>query len=127
MDAIESQDFTSRRKHERHSLRNAVHVIDKATGQSVGTVANLSLEGLMLVNSTPLHADCIYQLSLTIAESVLPGLDGGVHDIPLGVDCLWSSPAQSASTSAYWSGCQIIDVSESDFELIKKLISSLAE
>jgi hypothetical protein len=127
VDSMESQDFTSRRKHERHSLRDSVRVIDKSTGQSVGTVANLSLEGLMLVSSAPLSADCIYQLSLTIAESVLPGLDGGTHEIPLGVDCLWSSPAKSASASAYWSGCQIIDISESDFELIKKLIDSLAE
>ena len=122
---MESEDFVSRRKHPRHNLRDAVRVVDIASGQSMGTVANLSLEGLMLVNSEPLHADRIYQLCLTIAENVIPDLDGKTHDVQLGVDCLWSSPAQSTTASAYWSGCQIIDISEADFELIKKLIQSV--
>ena len=124
---MDSQDFVSRRKHPRHNLRDAVRVIDKASGQSIGAVANLSLEGLMLVHSEPLHADRIYQLCLTIAENVIADSDGRTHEVQLGVDCLWSSPAQSASASAYWSGCQIIDISEADFELIKKLISSVSK
>ena len=124
---MKSEDFISRRKHPRHNLRDAVRVIDKASGESIGTVANLSMEGLMLVNSEPLHADRIYQLCLTIAENVIADSDGRAHDVQLGVDCLWSSPAQSTSTSAYWSGCQIIDISEADFELIKKLISSVSK
>lgn len=127
MESQESQDFVSRRKHPRHNLREAVRVVDKASGESVGTVANLSLEGLMLVNSSPLHADHIYQLCLTVNGGVIPGEDGRTHEIQMGVDCLWSSPAQSASASAYWSGCQIIDISEADFELIKKLLGAIAD
>lgn len=127
MESQESQDFVSRRKHPRHSLRDSVRVIDKATGESLGTVANLSLEGLMLVNSSPLHADHIYQLCLTIDGDVIPHVDGRGHEIHVGVDCLWSSPAQSASASAYWSGCQIIDISEADFELVKKLLGAISE
>jgi hypothetical protein len=123
---MDSNEFVSRRKHPRHNLRDAVRVVDKTTGQSVGTVANLSLEGLMLVNNEPLHADHIYQLSLTIAGNVISESDNAIHQIDLGVDCLWSSPAQSAGVSAYWSGCQIIDISETDFELIKKLIHSVS-
>lgn len=124
---MESQEFVSRRKHPRHNLRDSVHVIDRATGESVGTVANLSLEGLMLVNSAPLHADRIYQLCLTIDGNVIPDAGERDHEIHVGVDCLWSSPAQSASVSAYWSGCQIIDISEADFELVKKLLGAIAE
>jgi hypothetical protein len=123
---MESEDFISRRKHPRHNLRDAVRVIDKASGQSVGTVANLSLEGLVLVNSSPLHADCIYQLCLTVDGSVMPDASGDSHDIQVGVDCLWTSPAESASASTYWSGCQIIDISEADFELVKKLLGAIA-
>lgn len=122
-----SDEFTGRRKHPRYNLCDAVSVIDKASGKSVGTVANLSLEGLMLVNNEPLCADHIYQLSLIIAGNVIAENDNSTHELHLGVDCLWSSPAQSASTSAYWSGCQIIDISETDFELIKKLINSVSK
>ena len=127
MESQESQDFVSRRKHPRHNLRDSVRVIDNATGESVGTVANLSLEGLMLVNSSPLHADHIYQLCLTIDSGLMQDAEGRCHEIHVGVDCLWSSPAQSASASAYWSGCQIIDISEADFELVKKLLGAIAE
>ena len=119
---MENDEFVSRRKHPRHNLRDVVSVVDKASGQSVGTVANLSLEGLMLVNSKPLNPDCIYQLRLNIDGAAL----GAAQEIELGVDCLWSSPAASVPAAAYWSGCQIIDVSEKDFAVITKLIDSLA-
>lgn len=124
---MESNEFVSRRKFPRHNLRDSVRVVDKLSGQPVGTVANLSLEGLMLVSNEPLRADHIYQLSLIVAENVISENDNSVHELNLGVDCLWSSPAQSTSASAYWSGCQIIDISETDFELIKKLISSVSK
>ena len=120
-----SEEFVSRRKYPRHTLRNTVTVIDQATGESVGFVANLSLEGLMLVNSRPLHADCLYQLRLQIAGDVIPGHPGG--EITMGVDCLWNSPAESVSAATYWSGCQIIDISDSDFACIQQLIAAVAE
>lgn len=122
---MENGDFLSRRKHPRHALRNAVSVVDQATGEPVGTIANLSLEGMMLVNNKPLHTDCIYQLCLNIPEGLIPGQPGG--EIRLGVDCLWNSPAESVAASTYWSGCQIIDISEDDFAMIRELIASVAE
>lgn len=122
---MENSEFVSRRKYPRHVLRNAVSVVDQASGESIGMVANLSLEGLMLVNNKPLHADSIYQLRLSIADGVIPDHPGG--DISMGVDCLWNSPAENVEASTYWSGCQIIDIADSDFEMIRQLIASVAE
>jgi hypothetical protein len=122
---MDNENFTSRRKHPRHSLRDGARVIDMATGQSVGSIANLSLEGLMLVNSQPLDTDCIYQLSVTIDDDIVYA--GKSCDITIGVDCLWSSPAVSKDVSTYWSGCQIIDISDEDLALLKQLIEELAE
>ncbi len=121
-----SNDFTNRRKHPRHDLRDAVRVINKATGQSVGTVANLSLEGLMVVNSAPLNLDCIYQLSVCVEGGVLGSDTNETYELHLGVDCLWNSPSATTSAAAYWSGCQIIDVSDEDLVLIQRLIDVLA-
>jgi len=124
---MSSEEFVSRRKHPRHNIGDYISVADAASGQNLGRVANLSLEGLMLVNSQPLNADCIYQLKLVIDGSQIPGAGFDLREIMIGVDCLWASPAKSTSASAYWSGCQIIDVSESDFEAIKLLINTIAE
>lgn len=122
---MEKNEFASRRKHPRHTLRNAVKVVELGSGETVGTVANLSLEGIMLVNNKPLHSDCIYQLCLSVADGVIPGYDGG--EIRMGVDCLWNSPAENVSAATYWSGCQIIDIADSDFELVKRLLATIAE
>ncbi|MEZ5436013.1 MAG: PilZ domain-containing protein [Pseudomonadales bacterium] len=119
-------DSANRRKHPRHNLRDVVRVVDKATGQSIGSVANLSLEGLMLVNNAPLHVDCIYQLSVCVDGSVLGEADNKTVELHLGVDCLWNSPASSVTAAAYWSGCQIIDVADEDLVVIQHLIDALA-
>ena len=124
---MSSEEFVSRRKHPRHNIGDCISVVDVASGQDLGRVANLSLEGLMLVNNQPLNADCIYQLKLIIDGSQIPGAGYDLREVIIGVDCLWASPAKSTSASAYWSGCQIIDISESDFEAIKQLIEAIAE
>lgn len=120
-----TQTFESRRKHPRHRLRDAVSVINQNTGASVGLIANLSQEGIMLVNSAPLHADCIYQVCLFVEPGVIDGSPDG-HRIEMGIDCLWNSPAEGTAASTYWSGCQIIDIAEKDFELVQKLIALAA-
>ena len=121
---MDQSSFASRRKHPRHSLRNAVTVIDKNSGAVLGTVANLSREGIMLVNSHTLESDSIYQIRLQIAPGVLD--ESQPVEIDIGIDCLWVSPAGNTS-STYWSGCQIIDSSDDSFVLIEKIIQSLSD
>lgn len=121
---MESTEFASRRKHPRHALRDTVIVLDQSTGEPVGTVANLSLEGLMLVNNKPLHADSLYQLCLQVPEGLMPGQPA--WEIRMGVDCLWNSPAENVTAATYWSGCQIIDISDTDFARIQQLIDAVA-
>ncbi|HNE25853.1 MAG TPA: PilZ domain-containing protein [Pseudomonadales bacterium] len=121
-----NNDYANRRKYPRHNLQDVVRVIDKATGQSVGTVANLSLDGLMVVDNVPLNLDCIYQLSVCVDEGVLGGVAGKIRELHLGVDCLWNSPSASVTSAAYWSGCQIIDVSDEDMVVIQHLVDVLA-
>ena len=124
---IRSSEASNRRKSPRINLRNLVSVVDVATGESVGSVANLSLEGLMLVNHAPLDPDRIYRLCMTVGGK--PFSDGAddARQIHLAVDCLWNSPAAAVTASAYWSGCQIIDISDADFAVIEQLIALQAD
>lgn len=121
---MDHASFEGRRKHPRHSLRNTITVLDKNTGEVLGSIANLSEEGILLVNNEPLESDNIYQIRLKIAAGILQ--DNQSAEIDLGIDCLWISPAKSAA-STYWSGCQIIDASDEAFALIKQIIDKLAE
>lgn len=118
-----SQSEHSRRKHHRHLLRNVVKVIDLSSGNNVGVVVNLSEEGIMLVNNTALRPDCIYQLQLDIAAGVI-GEEAAV--INMGIDCLWTSPAESMA-SMYWSGCQIIDISDDSHARMQALIAAVGD
>lgn len=122
---MENNDFASRRKHVRHTLGTIVEVYDRSTGKPVGAIANLSLEGLMLVNSEPLMTESLYQLGLQIGEGVIPGREA--LEILVGVDCLWNSPGVPSEASIFWSGCQIIDISDRDFELVRQLLDSTVE
>lgn len=120
---MEQSSFESRRRHKRHTLRGKVRVINKATGLELGSIANLSQEGIMLVNNTPLATENIYQLRLEIEDDAsgtkTPAID-------IGVDCLWVSPAGS-DASTYWSGCQIIDVSDEASETILNIIRNIGQ
>ena len=121
--AMEQSDFVSRRKHQRHTLRDDVKVVDQMTGQVLGTIANLSEEGIMLVHNAPLSTENIYQIRLEIDQGVLG--DDPVA-IEMGIDCLWVSPAGNTA-STYWSGCQIIDMSDDAYSRIMDVIQKLAE
>lgn len=112
----------SRRKYKRHILRDVVRVVDQHTGELVGTVANLSEEGIMLVNREALTAEHIYQVQLQIAPGTLDNTDE-IH-IDIGIDCLWVSPA-SGQAATYWSGCQIIDMSDEAAHDIVRIIQKL--
>lgn len=121
---METPNFESRRKHPRHTLRDSVTVIDRGSGGSLGVVVNLSQEGIMLVNSKPLHSDCLYQIRLHICDGILRGV--GECYIDAGIDCLWTNPAEGKA-SMYWSGCQIIDISDEAFDLLQRVINAVSQ
>ncbi len=121
---MENDALASRRKHYRHSLRNSVSVAEQGSESPLGLVVNLSQEGIMLVNHKPLQPDCLYQIRLNINAGVID--NGPECQIDMGIDCLWSSPAEGKA-SMYWSGCQIIDIADDDFELMQKLIKAVGD
>lgn len=116
MDNAEEQ--VKRRKHPRYEISGPVKIWHPLRKQYLGVVANLSVDGLMLASSEALESERLYALELH-----LPSPIAGTQKIPLTVDCLWVSEAD-ISTDVFWSGCQIIDCSDSDIEIIAALIAS---
>ncbi|TNF34974.1 MAG: PilZ domain-containing protein [Gammaproteobacteria bacterium] len=120
---MEEESFENRRKHPRYPLDKKIHVINRATNESLGVIANLSEGGLMLVHRSPLPADGIYQLAIELEPGVIANKD--MVTIELGVDCLWNSPAAQQQADAYWSGCEIIDISDQHLGLLVQLIAAV--
>ena len=117
---MSSDEFTTnRRSQRRYTLSTTINIIDRSTGKSLGRLVNVTSDGMMLVNTSPLVTDTLYQISLE-----LPSPIKGQTTIDLGMDCLWTSPA-TADADTYWSGCHIIDISPDMATCLDALIETL--
>ena len=114
------EDAKNRRSRHRNILSNVIDVIDQSNGETLGLLVNITTDGLMLVNPVGLKAENLYQISLNLSVPVL-----GNSEILIGVDCLWSRPS-SPEGDIHWSGCQIIDISDSMLASLEDLIIQLA-
>ncbi len=93
----------------------AIHDIN--TGYDLGYLANISMGGLMLVGQISTAPGTLFQLQMPLSTPI-----GGINNIEFGVESLWCQRAKE--TCNYWTGFQIIDISDSSSKTIEALISS---
>ena len=92
-------------------------VFDRINETSLGTIANISSTGFMLVTDHFIDIDSVFQLNLESSN-----LD---CSIDIGAVCLWTTEASSADS--FWSGFHIIDISDSaqaDLDIIVEKMSA---
>ena len=116
-----NDDFASRRSQRRRTVTGIVNVINQRDETLLGRLVNITSEGLMLVSSQPLATDTLYQVILALPEEV-----DGVRQVELGMDCLWTSPTDPKA-DMFWSGCHIIDISETMLQHLLVLIEQFSE
>ncbi len=114
-----SEEFLKRRKYPRHRLEEPIKITDRFSNEELGVLANISLDGIMIVGRNPLSKDSIYQIALTLPDEI-----EGKQQVEMGVDCLWVN-ASAEDAGLHWSGCQIIDYAESDVLLLERIIEQL--
>lgn len=95
---------------------DAVSVINTVTELDLGTIANLSSTGFMLVSSEIIEIDSVFQLEFRSVK-----LEEPLH---LGAVCLWNADASSAT--AHWSGFHIIDISDANQQALDLLVKQLS-
>jgi hypothetical protein len=91
-------------------------VLDRISETSLGTIANISSTGFMLVTNRFIDTDSVFQLNI--------GCGSFDISIDIGAICLWTTEASSADS--FWSGFHIIDISDSsqaDLDIIVEKIS----
>ncbi len=107
-----------RRRHSRQGTELQLEVFDLNTGQRLGRVVDLSIDGFMLFSDTLLAADAVWQCRL-VCQTGQPE----VEEIRLGADCLWSRPG--ADNQHYWAGFHIIDLAEDQAQALESLLARL--
>ena len=108
--------MTNMRNENRATVDSKVTVIDLDSGKHIGNLLNISAGGLMLLSTNPIDLDRLYQLEIQLNSAI-----NGLSVIQLGADSLWSKP--SGDNTQFWTGFQIIDISEDNQQAITQLTS----
>lgn len=95
------------RKSRRRGTRLVIPVTNAITGQTIGQLGNLSLDGMLLIAKQRLREDALFQFAFE-----LPGPDGATRRLELGTHEQWTEPA--GMPGCYWSGFRIIDIANED-------------
>ena len=94
----------------------SIMVLDRISESSLGTIANISATGFMLVTDRFIETDSVFQLNLGSGS-----LDSSID---IGAVCLWTTEASSADS--FWSGFHIIDISESAQHQLDNLVEKMS-
>lgn len=107
-----------RRHHSRHNAGIQVEVYDLHSGNRLGRVVDLSLDGFMLFSEAPLATDSVWECRLVPAEPV-----DGISEVRLGADCLWSRPGADGQHA--WAGFHIIDLAEDQARALEVVLGCI--
>ena len=105
-----------KRRQPRLQAPDRLTVYDRATETAIGHVVNMTTEGMLLLSDNPISTDRVLQLRISLPEPVM-----GRDSLEFGAESLWESPAMDENN--YWTGLQIIDISESDTGILEILIA----
>ncbi len=101
------------RKLTRVSIPDHPQIFDVHNNTVAGQLVNLSVEGLMMMGTSPVAPGTVLQFRIPL------NIDNGPIDIQVGVESLWCDGDESG---VYWIGFQIIDVSSAHLEIISTLV-----
>jgi hypothetical protein len=95
-------------------------VINAMTGETLGRIGNLSVDGMMLITHQPLPEGRLYQLQFLLADA-----QRQQRRMEVGIQCMWSDAARTERT--YWTGCRIIDIASSEQAILNDWVGRATE
>jgi hypothetical protein len=84
-----------------------IQVSNAITGEVVGRIGNLSIDGMMLIANRPMRDDALFQFLFH-----LPDGNGRTQALEIGMHEQWSEPASVPGQQ--WAGFRIIDIGPED-------------
>ena len=102
------------RRRKRVSIPELPEILDAHSGEVLGQLVNLSVDGLMAMG--PHCIDCG-----TICQMRIPLIRGGeTVEIQIGVEALWCEDANDSGS--HWTGFQIIDISPEHRQTLQAVV-----
>lgn len=98
------------RRSKRRQVDENIPVVNTMTGQVMGQVGNLSVDGMMLITARPLKSNALYQFSFHLLD-----VRGLPVQLEIGCHEQWSDSSQ---TGQAWAGLRIIDIAPRDQDLL---------
>ncbi|HET7779314.1 MAG TPA: PilZ domain-containing protein [Nevskia sp.] len=100
--------MAEQRRSRRKKAPQTIPVTNSITGEAIGFVGNLSIDGMLLIANRALPDNALFQFTFE-----LPG-HGGSADrrLEIGVHEQWSEPA--SIPGQFWAGFRIIDIDPQD-------------
>jgi hypothetical protein len=107
-----------RRQHSRLATELQLEVFDLHSGQRLGRIVDLSMDGFMLLSELPLATDSVWECRLVPLTWV-----EGLEEIRLGADCLWTRTGEDQRNC--WAGFHIIDLADDQATVLEDLLQSI--
>ena len=118
MSNAEDANMVEKRKLPRAKMHEALEVLDVHGEQPLGRLVDISAEGLMVLSSSEVPLQQIFQLEIPLPVPV-----AGCECLSLGVESLWCR--ESNNGEQYWAGFHVIDLSEEARDCINQLTQCL--
>ena len=100
------------RRATRRAMSGTVLVTDTMTEEVIGRIGNLSASGVLLIASTPLTDDALYQFRFALPDS------SGAQAVEVGAHVLWVDGASAPGQS--WVGLRFIGLSTETTQRLRR-------
>jgi hypothetical protein len=103
------------RRNRRKRVRDGIEVRNSLTGDVVGFVGNLSIDGMLLIANRQLPDNALFQFDFELP------IDGAApRRFEIGVNEQWGEPA--SIPGQFWYGFRIIDIAPDDRQALSAWI-----
>lgn len=102
------------RRAKRKHVPERIEVFDTMLDVPMGNIGNISETGMLLVASTQVTDDALYQLRFALPNQGRP------QEIEIGVHHIWSEAANGNSQN--WVGFRFIDIGSKDLDALRAYI-----
>jgi len=100
--------MAEQRRSRRKKAPQTIPVTNSISGEAIGFVGNLSVDGMLLITNSALPDNALFQFTFE-----LPGHGGSANRrVEIGVHEQWSEPA--SIPGQFWAGFRIIDIDPQD-------------
>ena len=108
------------RRSVRKRVSQALVISNAMTGESMGRIGNLSVDGVMLNTTHEVPDGCLYQVQFQLRDA-----QQQVQRMEIGIQCLWSEAARTEHS--YWIGCKIVDISDAQQQVLDAWVERATE